>query len=104
MVRHLYENTQMDIRGTITPRIGYTDVTLRYPFPADIVTATQRMILRRNSTSPYLFDFESDLDWQQKFQEIISANEADYTVPSNGLEDYIIYDNSEHTFILETTY
>ena len=74
MVRELYENTQMDIRGTIVPRIGYTDVTMRYPFPADI-TATQRMILRENATSPYLFDIESELSWQRKIQDtIVSPN------------------------------
>lgn len=35
----------MDIRGTIIPRLGFTDMNIKYPFPAATVT-NQSMILR----------------------------------------------------------
>lgn len=100
---YIYEDTQMDIRGTfITNKPAlYFDIT--HPFTSSLASL-QRMIMRKNSTSPYLFDYSTELNWLQNDQNVISNAEAIYTVPPNGLLTYNVLPSVEHTFILESTY
>lgn len=100
---YIYEDSQMDIRGTIIPNkpLLYFDIT--HPFTSSLASL-QRMIMRKNSTSPYIFDYGTELNWVQNEQNVISNVEAIYTVPPNGLITYNVLPSAEHTFILESTY
>lgn len=79
----------MDIRGTLIPQTGYSEMNIKYDFPG-VVAAYQRMIMRANDTSPYQFDPEAELDWMRKIELNKLIDEGDYKVPSNGLLDYTI--------------
>lgn len=59
-INYLYENTQMDIRGTLIPNQPLTYIDFTHPFPqAPSLEALARMIIRTNATSPYYFDYGS---------------------------------------------
>lgn len=92
----------MDIRGTLIPQTGYSEMNIKYDFPG-VVAAYQRMIMRANDTSPYQFDPEAELDWMRKIELNKLIDEGDYKVPSNGLLDYTIQNGEQYTFIIETT-
>ena len=40
-------------------------MNFKYDFPG-VLAAEQRMIMRKNSTSPYQFNEEAELDWMRK--------------------------------------
>jgi hypothetical protein len=46
----------MDIRGTLIPNNPVTFIDITHPFTSSLASL-QRMIMRSNVTSPYLFDY-----------------------------------------------
>ena len=49
----------MDIRGTIIPNNPVTFVDMTHPFTSSLAS-NQRMIMRPNATSSYLFNYFAD--------------------------------------------
>ena len=63
------------------------------------------MILRSNSTSPYAYGYDTDLDWVQVLSTVVTTSLYEHEIPPNGLIDYsILAPSNEYTFILESTY
>ena len=75
LIKYIYEDSQMDIRGTVIPNFPFTFINITHPFVASL-NSNQRMILRTNSTSPYSYTRDTDLFWVELKDEIISTTEG----------------------------
>jgi hypothetical protein len=85
-INYLYENTQMDIRGNLIPRLPLTYIDFVHPFNQSI-NSQARMIIRYNSTFPYYFDYTSETTWVQDLQQINTTTRAIEETPPHGLTD-----------------
>ena len=70
----IYEDQQMDIKGSFIPNMPLQYIDITHPFTSSLASL-QRMIIRQNaSVSPYLFDYRTQLIWHQDIQNVIANN------------------------------